>query len=552
MHIVVLPQGAYFDVDEVVTALNSSLAGAGFGGVITASDTDNDSWIELTVVSTNPSPLGFSLETGSIDTISGNPLALVGKTAAELSADPDAAFLLVVTSATTGIQVSRLVQVNVTAFSDNNGTPEETSDDKTTLEDVRSALDSTVSIAFGGTGIGIAAGIDGVNITLTSSGNRLEITRQFTLDTLEQITLAELQAPGQVFDVDPDPDAAFEVNLKLKALPGLKKQDESAYLPEGTIKVDLNPFAANAVKGAVVDVDPPTGQAIIVADYLLTDSADKPLKGGESDLQTMLDFNVVSVADILGTFTQIGTWFDRVAASSLLQGFTIPFAGATLGNLLNLKDLIADSFLIDDRDDGPTKSGVEVDIEKLLKWVGPAGKENLVAMFGNAQQLASRLDTLLPVAVTGRVIVDGEGRQNLTYNVGVAGVTLDVDPQTAGEQPLIVPLDFKLDLGPVANFQTDGKLAITATGDVGFTLGIVLGNAVDVLDDDTLLATLNSDAGVKLNTNLALTTFGDVAPPGRAPERQCGVHRHAYHGYDPDDLYGHFAQGSHRQQPLAQ
>ena len=53
----------------------------------------------------------------------------------------------------------------------------------------------------------------------------------------------------------------------------------------------------------------------------------------------------------------------------------------------------------------------------------------------------------------------------------------------------------------------------SAKGDVGFTLGLLLGNAADVLNKTTTtVASLNSDAGVKLNTNLALTSLGAIDP----------------------------------------
>jgi len=518
-HIVTLPQGTYANAAAVVTALNTALTSAGFSGLVTASDGDTDSKIELTVVSTNPTPLGFSLETGSIGTISGDPSALVGKTAAQLSASPDASFILVVTDDTTGVSVARKVNVNIATFSNNAGTPSDPSDDETILADVESALQTAVNTAFSGTGITVTIGINGSNLTLESTGHSVEITSHFTIETLEQITLSELQGTSQVFEVTPDSSAAFDVNLKLRALDGLdgldglEDPDNSLYNPEGTIKVDIDPFSGTDVKKIVIDKDPPTNIEIVSTSYQLTDSASAPLIGGTSDLQTMLDFNVIAVSDILGIFTQIGNWFDRVTASDLLLGFDIPFAETTLGSLLNFKDLITDTFLIDDRDDGPTKSGAEEDIPKLLEWVGSAGEEQLRALFGNAQQLETRLNTLLsPVDVDATVFTDTAGRQNLTYDLSIAGVTLDVDPQTAGEQPLTVPLDFEIDLGSVANFETSDQLAVTATGDIGFTLGIILGNAVDVLEDLTPVPSLNSDNGITLNTNLALTSIGVIDP----------------------------------------
>jgi len=514
-HEVTLAGDTYADTAAVVTALNTALAAAGFEGIVTASDTDGNDKIEFTVVDDlNPSPLGFAAETGSKVEISGNPSALVGKTAADLGTGPHATFLLVVTDVHTGVTEVRKVAVSITSFSDDNILIGDTSDDLSTVLNVKNALVAAANDAFAGTGITFTGIVEGAIVKLSSTGNRLEITRQFTVDTLEQITLAELTADSQVFEVVEDPDAAFQVNLKLKALAGLEDSDSNPYLPEGTIKVDIQPFTSD-IKRVVIDTDPVDGTPIVSAGYELTDAADEPLIDGESDLQTMLDFNVVTVSDILSIFTQIGNWFDRVSASDLLLGFDIPFAETTLGSLLNFKDLISDTFLIDDKDDGPTKSGADVDYAKLLGWYGEAGKEQLRAVFGNAQQLETKLNALLGIEVDATVFTvttDGVGRQNLTYNLSVADVTLDVDPQTAGDQALTVPLDFEMDLGSLANFETSGQLAITATGDLKFTLGIILGNAVNALDNDTTIASLNSDNGVTLNTNLAITSLGVIDP----------------------------------------
>lgn len=498
--------GSYADTAAIVAALNTAIAGSSLNGIVTASDADTDDHIGFSVAASDPSPLGFGAEqlgTGAITAGAVSGLIGTGKTATSVQ------FVLSVNN------VLRVVNVNVTVDADGADDDIDTAadNDAITIDSLVANLQAALNAAFGG---GVAtASKTGSNLRISGAGN-IEITKTLTLDTLERITLAELQGPAQSFEMEVDPDASFTVDLKLRADAGLEDQDGNAYRPEGTIKVDIDPFTPNAVRAVVVDTDPQTGAPVIRASFQLTDAADVPLRGGTSDMQTLLDFNVINVADILGTFNEIGNWFDRVSSSSLLQGFDLPFGDTTLGNLLNLKDLIADKFLIDDKDDGPTKSGTEVDVEKLLKWVlasgAAAGQEKLVAMFGNAQQLESRLNTILGMDVDGTVFVDGEGRQNLTYTVSVADATLDVQPNTAGDQPLVVPLDFELDLGPVANFETSGKLLITATGDVGFTLGVILGNAVDALEDATELETLNSDAGVKLNTNLALTTLGNVTP----------------------------------------
>ncbi|MBD2360610.1 DUF4347 domain-containing protein [Anabaena minutissima FACHB-250] len=509
---ITLPSDNYANTAAVITALNTAIAGTALNGIVSAADDDSDGKIELKIVTTDPTLLGFSTESSNNNTlIATNASSLIGS-----SSSTAIAFLLAV-----GESAPQLVTVTTTPTGDDeggDGDPDNGVTNQLSLTGLRDDLQAALDAAFGA-GV-VSASISDDKLTISASG-RLEISRTLTLDTLEQITLSELQGTSQSFDVDADPNAAFEVNLKLKALPGLKKADNSDYLPEGTIKVDINPLAANAVEKAVVDVDPIELEEIVSARYELTDAAGNPLTGGNSDLQDMLDFNVISSADILSTFTQIGTWFDRLSASSLLQSFDIPFADTTLGDLLNFKDLIADTFLIDDGDDGvkaPNASDTDIDdVERLLKWIDTDSSDvinyQLRTLFGNAQQLETRLNTLLsPLDVDARVFTDDQGRQNLTYKLAIADVTLDVNPNVQGNQPLSVPLDFELNLDPIANFETSGKLNITASGEIGFTLGILLGDAVPILDSGTEVETLNSDAGVKLNTNLALTTLGNVEP----------------------------------------
>ena len=500
---ITLPAGDYADTAAVVTALNIAIGGTVLSGLVTASDTNANQKVEFTVAATDPTPLGFSAEFISSNLLTAtNPSPLIGT-----STPVVVKFLLSLQSA-----APKMVTVNVSTTDPEgpNGVDDgDTGDDNTfTVQTLIVDLQAALNAA----GLGaITVGNNGDRLTLSTVG-KMEITRTLSLDTLDQISLSELEGAAQSFDTNVDATTSFDVNVKLEAKSGLQKDDDSDYNPEGTIKVDIDPFGANAIEAVLVDVDPPTGHAIISASYLLTDAANAPLKDGASDMQDLLDFNVITVADILGVFTQVGNWFDRVSASSLLQGFDIPFGDTTLGNLLNLKDLISDTFLIDDRDDGETKSGGNEDIPRLLEWIGEAGKEQLRSHFGNAQQLESRLNALLGMDVDGTVFTDGLGRQNLTYHVSVADVTLDVNSAVDGDQPLNVPLDFEMNLDPLGSFETSGKLDLSAKGDVGFTIGIVVGNAVPALSPATEIETLNSDAGVTLNTNLALTTVGNVIP----------------------------------------
>jgi len=284
--------------------------------------------------------------------------------------------------------------------------------------------------------------------------------------------------------------------------------------------VNLNPFdqgvvPTNDVEGVLVDVDPDTGIPIYKAKYELT-------FGGDMDPE-MLDFNVIGTPEVLGIINQLGNWLDRLVATDLFTTFDIPFAETSLAELLAFKDLISDTLLIDDGDDGtkdPAESTDDVnDQMRLLGWADINGQVQLVPFFGNAQELEERLAKVLvwigvytseTDALAGIDASYDSTAKELTYNLDL---THNLIPYSLQADGIEAPLDFNLNLDPLASIVTDGKVSLTATGSFDFTLGIKLGNAAAALTgSSTLEDDLNAGEGVTLNTNLALTSLDEIVP----------------------------------------
>lgn len=528
------------DVNQIVTSLNTAISNASSDLAAILSASNDGGKVRLSLVASDPTDLGFANEMqGNIsNVITANSVSdLLGDVILpgnELTIE----FLLSV-----GGGVPKLV--NVTVHGDPEGPdgltgsgtdPEDDDNNEVTLSSLIDDLQDALDDAFG---IGVltvgATGAD--KLTIDGSSQTVEITHTLTLDTIEQITVEEMGL-GQVFEVAADPNAGFTVDLSIQAKNGLYDiANDSDYLPTGTIKIDINPFGDGPDADAEVDVTAFTiddnGTATpdddtIRASFALTDSAGVSLKDGASDMQTMLDFNVIGSADILGIINQIGNFVDRLGGTDLLQAYDLPFGDVSLADLLNFKDMIQDALLIDDLDDGATKSGVDEDVARLLEWIGPSGKEQLIARFGTAQQLEIRLADVLvalgiyadqAAALTGinaRVKTyqqDGKTKQDLLYDIEIGSSLIPQSLQDAGTG-LSAPLDFELDLSPFANFETSGMLDVDVDGSFGFTLGVKLGNAVDALDIVTattdLQEDLNSGSGVKVNDNLAITTIATI------------------------------------------
>ncbi|MES2098682.1 MAG: LEPR-XLL domain-containing protein [Pseudomonadota bacterium] len=513
-------------IADLVTAVNSAIAGnAALDAILQASDAGGKLRIALTDTDNDVTQLGFLAQQGGLATTltAGSASSLIGAAAP----GTPLTFLL-----GRGGAVPKLVSVTVTndplGPDGLSGDAAKDADNNTvSLASLKANLQSALNAAFGAGAVTVGDNGSG-RLTLNGNAQVLEITHSLTVDTVEQITLAELQGPAQSFELAADANASYVAELNLTAKDGLELSGSAtAYAPTGTISVDVKPFTSDIVGKKLDD-----GTNNFKASYTLTDgtaNADNNLNSGTSEMQPMLDWNVIGPADILGTINQIGNWAERLAGTDLLQAFDLPFADVTLGDLLNFKDVIADTLLLDDGDDGATKPGTTgvADVQRLLKWALVNGQQQLIARFATAQQLEITLAKVLhelglmatEAAALAQIDAsvlqyteDGFDKQDFVVRLEIKENLL---PQVGGvDTPVSVPLDFQFDdLAPLANFETSGKLKITAEGEFGFTLGIKLGNAVAALTNSSnLLDDLNSGQGIKVNDNLAVTSLGAIDP----------------------------------------
>ncbi|HEY9237945.1 MAG TPA: LEPR-XLL domain-containing protein, partial [Burkholderiaceae bacterium] len=514
-------------IADLVNAVNAAIAtNASLDAILQASNDGGKLRIALTDTDNDVTQLGFAAEQGGLITsfTAGAASGLIGLAA---PATP-ITFLI-----GRGTAVPRLVTVNVTndplGPDGLSGDAAKDADNNTvvTLASLKSNLQTALNTAFGGGAVTVGDNGAG-RLTLNGNGQFLQITHSLKIDTNEQITLAELQGAAQSFELAADAGASYVAELNLTAKAGLELADSAtAYAPTGTISVDVTPFTSDIVGKKLDD-----GSNNFKASYTLTDgtaNADNDLNSGTSEMQPMLDWNVIGPADILGTINQIGNWAERLAGTDLLQAFDLPFADVTLGDLLNFKDVVADTLLLDDGDDGATKPGTTgiADAQRLLKWAVVNGQQQLIARFATAQQLESTLASVMVDLGLADNLADALAQLDasvLKYTEGGLDkqdlvVRLEIEenllPQVGGaDAPVSVPLDFQFDsLAPLANFETSGTLKITALGEFGFTLGIKLGNAVAALTDTSdLLDDLNSGQGIKVNDNLAVTSLGAIDP----------------------------------------
>ena len=517
-----LAGGDYGSVAGVAIALQGAI-NAALGPSVVSVNVVGDK-LQLDLADASPeltTVLGFTPgQSGTGSLLSSNLLALIGTAP---PADPIEFWL--------SINGAVPVAISVTVQGSPNGPDNDpdTADDNNTI--TLGSLSASLNQAIADAGLNLilqavavpASSQVRLQLIGAASGLSLELPASLRLDNIDQITLAELQAPGnEIFEQAADvAGSSFLADLQVKALPGLELENSTtAYLPEGRIYSDARPFTSEI--GSVVVSDGAQRKAI----FTLTDGPNgTALTSGESDTQTLLDFNVISVADILGIVGEIANYLERLSATELLQVFDIPFAQDTLGNVLDFKKMIVDALFLDDyfNRSKPTNGFAGLDESaasaKLLQWFPTSGALDdwvLRPRFSTAQNLETILQQIMPgVTIDASVrqyAVDGQDRQDLLYNLSFGGGL------TPNGDPVIVPLDFDLDLAPLGDFVTSGALALNADGSMGFTLGIKLGNAAAALNIDgngaatDLKDDLNSGNGVRTNNNIALTSLGEITP----------------------------------------
>jgi Ca2+-binding RTX toxin-like protein len=364
-------------------------------------------------------------------------------------------------------------------------------------EDLLSQLQAALDAAFG-SGVVTATDTDNDGFIELSAAGTLEITNTLTMGAINNITYAEwtIASNKDLFEATPDmAHNQFDLVLDLDPRAGIN------FTPAGDpqLEVHLKPF---------------TDAIEIVVDDSGIERFNLPLE--LTDFDQYLDFNVIGPGEIIGLVTQLAGWLDRLPGTYMLGNFSIPFAKAVLGDILDFGDLVEDTLLINDGDDGiqpADRLGAG-----LLKFVDDPN--SLTIAFGTAQELTARLKDINVLKEIGGkdtgIWADyDEDPASETYRQLFYHLTLEhtLLPDTAGNTA-IVPVDFSLNLEPLNNIYSGSKVALGAYGFFEAIVGIAMGDA-RTIDLSAKLEDLRTASGKtvldSINQGLALTGAEDVS-----------------------------------------
>jgi Ca2+-binding RTX toxin-like protein len=410
---------------------------------------------------------------------------------------------------------------------------------------------------------------DGTKLILTEvSGKTLEITETLSLDA--GVTYAELQTPdpdapgadpttgtatADLFAAAPNDLSNITFSLPVQVLPGL--EDASTIADDNYDPINLaivgnfNPFSSYAqdsfdLSGRFnltlnVDPDEQTDGSTVVAPIAVPNPGDLD-SDGEIQLVNFaepLNFNLVTAESMIGLLRSLGSSLQQIAGSSQFSLYDIPFAEASLSDLVVFDQLIQTSLIYDVGNDGvfnddPLVSNAASGDESLLleRTITGEGDNQTVEQlpsFKTAQELADKLKEILAVAD-----MEGIGGINPTYDPRTNELTYDVellsdarvsvgvpdlsdpnaDPPAVDPvpDPFEVPFEFDVDLSPFGKLTVDKTVAeglanvrLQAHSGLSMTFGVDLSQPGAVIYDSTTIGGLNGGSGVDIKLENAVT-----------------------------------------------
>ncbi len=454
---VTVSAGNYSTASGVSGALQTALNGAGLGGV-TTSGVNGSGFLTLSLPVFDFGKFGFSgneaFDSGGTLDATGAPVDFDG-----------GQFLL-----STGGGIPKQVQVA-------NGA----TDLAGLISNVQAALDA----AFGAgnvTASQITIGSeDGIRLETTGalSGQSLEVSQTLAMSATTSITRSELDTEpieklfGSSASIGTD---AFSIDLPLSVKAGINYTPSSP----AELLITQEPFSITPADEATDS----TGANRLKLPVTLTPANE------------LLDFAVIGSQEVVALFGQLKNWLDGMQTNEMLAKYKVPFSTAVIGKLLDFGTILGHQVLYNDGGDG--LGGTNADTSALLNR-STIDPNSLVAVFGTAQELVNRLNF---IGLTSASAAD--------YNTGTKALTYPIS-FSANLLSLEVPIDFHLDLSPLAKISSSSKVKLAATGHFDATVGFYLGNAALPIDDSTALSSLNSGAGVPIKQALALTGAFDVA-----------------------------------------
>ncbi|TAK49611.1 MAG: LEPR-XLL domain-containing protein, partial [Betaproteobacteria bacterium] len=501
---------------NLVFDINAALGLAGLGGIVTAGLNGSD-FITLTLAATDATDLGFSGQEKFA--AAGSTLTAENPVPVDFTLNDQLFSAAVVVSL--GAAIPELLSMSFTV-SGVDATARRTS----FVSQAQAAVDA--ALGAGAVTISLDGG-DRVVLDPVDGADSLEITRSVVMGAEFEITADELAAASfeQLFATTPDAAGdVFDIDITLNAKSGIVVDGGGTLNGENIhITADLMVDSGGVITFPLeADIAPDiTGvMRFDLGDYLeLSGTPYGSFDPKTDSFQKLLDFNVIGAAEVVNLISQLKGWLNRLPNSTMLAGFDVPFAEASLGQLLDYADLIQDKLLLDDDDNGvEALDDPELDdTGRLIDIVASLDPGIRSVTFATAQELAARMNALPFVAVAGATAhyyldpdyLDGDGIDE-TLDEKNLQLTYDLRVETdIFDDPTIVtaPIDFELDLAPVYDVSAQAEVALAGSVAFEATLGFDLRSS-GVIGFDTLLAELNNGDGVPIKTNLAVTGVSDV------------------------------------------
>ncbi|HEX4999611.1 MAG TPA: calcium-binding protein, partial [Terriglobia bacterium] len=409
-------------------------------------------------------------------------------------------------------------------------------------------LDVGDALAAAGFGGQVTASANGGNLALTASQS-LEISHTLTFDA--GITWSELvlTPASELFASSEGADSNVELTFPVSVLPGI--EDDITHMDFQPEKVNIvgrfDPFDSPAAEfdtsvnrfNLMFTLDPTVDNQNTVQNMVpMSNTLDNQIK--LVNFAESLNFSLVTPESMIGFLGALGTVLQQFSQRPDFSSFDIPFADATLSDLMNFTDNDRQSFsglidllLYDTGGDGVDPSPKANDNDRLLMWKSENGTSFLIPTFYTAQTLETRLAALLDVDE------DGDGGINATYNKTTDELTYQISLNASGRSATspqlpyddvndvnIVGFEYDVPLDPFDKLAVDEsalpenrRVEIRGRSGLDMTFGVNLMPPGFLVFGDTPLDELNAGNGVDISDVNAVTGAVDIAvidPPTSA------------------------------------
>jgi Ca2+-binding RTX toxin-like protein len=399
--------------------------------------------------------------------------------------------------------------------------------------------DVNTALADAGLGSQVTASNAGGQLRLSADDgvSSLEISRTLTFDA--GVTFAELLFTPTEDLFEPDVDeaashATFELPVHVR--PGLENPDtDDDWDPQDVVL--LGNFSPLDSPAADFNAEAKRFELHFTLDPSIEDQDLAPVAvpalGSLSEeirlvnMAELLNFSLVNAEGMTSLLAGLGSALQQLATTFDFAAYGIPFADATLADLLNFRDAdrvaltgLIDRVLFDAGDDGVQNELGGNDADRLLRKIIEEERAHLIPNFVTAQEMASLLSTVLGVPL------EGAGGINATYDTDTNELTYELDliADDLTATTITTPFEYDVDLSPFRKTVVDSAAAdenteVTLEGRTGLemTFGIDLSPPGTLIFPDTPLDKLSGGEetdtekrGVRIKTEQAITGTVDI------------------------------------------